>query len=70
MAHHLRVLLGRIAPWDSQTAELREDGSFEFNGVPSEDVTISARVPGLRLLPESDGLSFMNCQVAPPSAER
>ncbi len=55
LAHHLRVLLGRIAPWDSQTAELREDGSFEFNGVPSEDVTISARVPGLRLLPESDG---------------
>jgi hypothetical protein len=52
---HTRVMLNRIGAWDQQTMELRADGSFEFNGVPSEDVNLIMNVPGLRLLPESDG---------------
>lgn len=40
---HTKILLSRNEAWDSQEAEVGEDGSFEFRGVPGETVELGLR---------------------------
>lgn len=42
-----RVTLGRMEAFDAQMADVRDDGTFEFRGVPNERVSVSAMVRGL-----------------------
>src|SRR5262249_11368262 len=40
---HTKMLLSRNEAWDSQQVEIGDDGSFAFDGVPSETVTLGLR---------------------------
>jgi Carboxypeptidase regulatory-like domain len=44
-----RLLLAREGAWDSESVMIASDGTFSFDGVPEETVTINARIPGYRL---------------------
>jgi len=46
---HEHVQLSRESPWDSAQMETDEAGRFNFAGVPPEQVSITARIPGYRL---------------------
>jgi hypothetical protein len=47
-----QLYLGRDAAWDSQTTVLGSDGGFSFDGVPTESLELSTRIPGYRLARE------------------
>jgi hypothetical protein len=53
---HTTVMLNRDLAWDTQLADIREDGSFEFTAVPSEPVSLSVHIPGLHLASPPEGL--------------
>ncbi|MEX2122240.1 MAG: hypothetical protein WD847_21855 [Pirellulales bacterium] len=44
-----RLMLNREDAWDSQTAILRPDGSFEFRGVPEEGLSLICSIGGYKL---------------------
>ena len=46
---HEHVQLSRERPWDSLQIETDDAGHFKFIGVPPEQVSVTARVPGYRL---------------------
>ncbi len=55
-----RILLGRENAWDSQLAELDEQGRFELIGVPSETVSISVHLKAYRLSGRNISLDRLN----------
>jgi hypothetical protein len=57
---HTRVLVSREHAWDSQIIELDQDGRFEAVGLPTEELTISAVIPGYRLSPKNVCASPLN----------
>lgn len=57
---HEHVQLGRQGPWDSSQVETDETGHFKFVGVPPEQVTLGARVPGHRLSLRNASLDRFN----------
>jgi len=54
---HQHVQLSREKPWDFLQIETDEAGRFRFTGVPPEQVSLTARVPGYRLSPHNVGLN-------------
>jgi protocatechuate 3,4-dioxygenase beta subunit/peroxiredoxin len=57
---HEHVQLGRQSPWDSSQIETDGSGRFQFAGVPPEQVSITARVPGYRLSARNASLDHFN----------
>ncbi len=55
-----RVLLSRDEAWDSAQAEADEHGRFQFAGVPSDSLSLSARVKGYRLSARNRSLDTFN----------
>jgi len=58
----VRLLLGREEAWDQATLELGPDGSFAFDGLPSELYTLDARIAGYTVSPENGSFDFLNHQ--------
>lgn len=56
----IRVLLSRGEAWDSQTVTTGPDGSFTFEGVPPERVSLYARVPGYHVSPKNSSYDLLN----------
>jgi protocatechuate 3,4-dioxygenase beta subunit len=56
----LRLNLSREEAWDSQQTEIDDDGRFRFAGVPSEVISISARLRGYRLSTKNASLDPLN----------
>ncbi len=54
------VQLSRENAWDSSQIETDEAGHFRFVGVPPEQVSLSARVPGYRLSLRNASLDIFN----------
>ena len=57
---HEHVQLSRENPWDSAQMETDEAGRFKFVGVPPEQVSVTARVPGYRLSSRNASLDQFN----------
>lgn len=57
---HQRVQLSRAGPWDTSQIETDEAGHFRFVGVPPEQVTLTARVPGYRYSLRNASLDPLN----------
>ncbi|MBI1853442.1 MAG: carboxypeptidase regulatory-like domain-containing protein [Planctomycetes bacterium] len=57
---HTRVSISRDAAWDSQEVEIDRDGSFAFDGLPSEVFTLCASVPGYRVSPDNESFDRVN----------
>ena len=55
-----RVMLSRDSAWDSQNVEAGPDGSFAFEGVPAERVSIGARVKGYHMSDANESLDRLN----------
>ncbi len=52
-----RILLSRDEAWDSQQIELDAQGKFKLEGLPTEPVSLSVRVPDYRLTRKNASLS-------------
>lgn len=57
---HEHVQLSRVRPWDALQIETDKSGHFRFPGVPPEEVSLTARVPGYRLSPRNASLDPAN----------
>jgi len=55
-----RVLLGREDAWDTWQATLDDTGHFRFEGVPPEEVSISARANGYHMSVHNASLDLLN----------
>jgi len=55
-----RVHLGLENAWDYQNISLEDDGSFEFRGVPAEEIDLSVRVPGYRVSAKNPNKDWLN----------
>ena len=56
-----RMMLGREQAWDSlPDVDVQPDGSFVFEGVPQESVSISPRLKGYRLSLQNPSLDRLN----------
>lgn len=55
-----RVLLSRDEAWDSAQTEADEHGRFYFSGVPTDSLSLSARVKGYRLSARNRSLDTFN----------
>jgi len=53
-------VLSREEAWDAQTTEVGADGSFAFEGLPTELYSLSSRIPGYVLSPENGSYDFLN----------
>jgi len=51
---HSRISLSRSEAWDTQIAEVAEDGSFEFKGVPAETVSLGLRGTSVSVTVDGD----------------
>lgn len=51
---HTRVMLDRDQAWDGRVVEVKPDGTFEFNGVPAENVHLLIRGAGPALSVDRD----------------
>lgn len=49
------LVLGRTLAWGNLTSSLREDGAFEFEGLPPETVALRVRVRGYHIAPGTPG---------------
>lgn len=55
-----RVHLGLENAWDYQDQRVDEDGSFEFQGVPAEEIDVSVRVAGYRISAKNPNKDWLN----------
>lgn len=55
-----RLLVSREEAWDSVQLTLDEHGGFDITGIPSETISLSARVKGYRVSPKNGSLDLMN----------
>lgn len=51
-----RLLLSREQAWDTALVQLNQDGTFTFDGVPEEQITLSFSVAGYRLSEKNPSL--------------
>jgi hypothetical protein len=51
---HTKILLSRNEAWDSKEVEIAEDGSFAFDGVPGETVTLYLRGSSMEVTVDRD----------------
>ena len=51
---HTKMLLSRNEAWDNQQVEIGEDGSFAFDGVPAETVTLYMRGLSMEVTVDQD----------------
>ncbi len=57
---HTRLVVGRVAAWDSGSAELPPDGRFSIANVPGEMLGLSVRINGYRLSGQNASLDHYN----------
>lgn len=55
-----RVMLSRDSAWDSQNVEAAGDGTFSFEGVPPERVSVGVRVKGYHVSDANESLDRLN----------
>lgn len=55
-----RIHLGLEDAWDYQETMIAEDGSFEFEAVPAESISLSLRVPGYRISAKNPNKDWLN----------
>ena len=55
-----RLLLSRAGAWDHSEAVLDADGRFEFQTVPAESVSLSARLNGYKFSQRNPSLDWLN----------
>lgn len=55
-----RIHLGLEDAWDYQETILAEDGSFDFEAVPAETVSLSIRIPGYRISARNPNKDWLN----------
>lgn len=55
-----RIHLGRENAWDYRDMTVNEDGSFEFQAVPSESISLSIRVQGCRISAKNPSKDWLN----------
>ena len=55
-----RIFLGRQQAWDHTESVLGPEGRFEFEGVPTESVSLSVRVKGYKFSKRNPSLDWLN----------
>ncbi|MGN6644591.1 MAG: carboxypeptidase-like regulatory domain-containing protein, partial [Verrucomicrobiota bacterium] len=55
-----RLLVSREQAWDSMQLTLDEEGRFDTTGIPSETISLSARVKGYRVSAQNKSLDQLN----------
>jgi hypothetical protein len=55
-----RLVLGREQAWDYTEAILAPDGSFDFQGVPNESISLSVRIRGYKFSKRNPSLDWAN----------
>ena len=55
-----KLLLGRESAWDAPVAEVGEDGSFAFDGLPAELYSLTSMVPGYAVSSKNGSFDFLN----------
>lgn len=58
-----RLLVSREQAWDSTQVQLDEEGRFDVRGLPSEAVSLSARVGGYHISPKNLSLDPLNSRL-------
>lgn len=58
--NRIRIYLGLEDAWDNQDIRADDDGHFEFRGVPSGSVSLSARVTGYRISAKNPSKDWLN----------